>query len=108
MKLLFDENLPRRLARHFPAEFEVSTTQRMGWTGKSNGELLHLAASHAFDAFITTDRNIEYQQNLATLPIPIIVMVAEGTDAPALTPLVPVVVKVLAESLETRVYRVTA
>ena len=68
MKLLFDESVPRPLGAHFPPSFEIRTVQRMGWSGRSNGDLLRLAASHGFDGFVTADRGIEYQQNLENLP----------------------------------------
>ena len=106
MKLLFDEALPRQLARSFPAGVEVSTVQGMGWTSTRNGELLRRAGSHGFDAFITVDQGIEYQQNPNTLPIPIVVLIGRGTDAPALEPLVPQIVEVIYGNLERRVYRV--
>ena len=36
----------------------------MGWATLSNGDLL-AAAEKSFAAFITTDQNLRYQQNLA-------------------------------------------
>jgi hypothetical protein len=45
----------------------------MGWSGVTNGKLLALAASD-FDAFITVDKNLPFQQNLATLPIALVVL----------------------------------
>lgn len=39
------------------------TVQEMGWDGLKNGELLS-AADGKFDAFITTDKNLSFQQNL--------------------------------------------
>ena len=107
MKLLFDESLPRRLVAHFPDEFEVYTAQRMGWAGRSNGDLLRLAADHGFDAFITADKGIEYQQNVDTLPIPVVVMIASRTRVQELQPLVRRVGEVVAGDLQRRVYRVT-
>ena len=106
MNLLFDESLPRRLAEDFPGEFEVSTVQRMGWSGRSNGDLLALAAAHGFDAFITADRGIEFQQNIDTLPIPVVVMIASRTRVQELRPLVYRVVDIVIGDLEKRVYRV--
>ena len=53
-----------------------------------NGKLLALAAND-FDAFVTVDKNLPYQQNLATLPIAVVVLDAEAIDLPALLPLVP-------------------
>lgn len=67
MRILLDEDLPRRLAAML-VDHEVSTVQRSGWTGIKNGKLLGLAALE-FDVFLTMDGNLEFQQNLATLPI---------------------------------------
>ena len=41
MKLLLDENLPKKLKQDF-SEFEINTVAEMGWAGKTNGELLKL------------------------------------------------------------------
>ncbi len=61
MKLLLDESLPRRLKQDL-AEFDVKTVQDMNWSGKSNGELLSLAADN-FNVLITTDQNIEFNKD---------------------------------------------
>src|SRR4051794_4424394 len=61
----------------------------MGWNGIKNGRLLALAAADGFGAFLTTDRNLEHQQNLATLPIAIIVLEAASNDIGDMLPLVP-------------------
>lgn len=41
MKLLLDENLPRKLKSLLP-EHKVYTVSEMNWAGKKNGELLSL------------------------------------------------------------------
>ena len=79
----------------------------MGWASRTNGDLFQLAADHGFDAVITTDRNIEYQQNLETLPVPIVLMIAFPNRLEFLRPLVPGVVELLNETLQSRIYRVT-
>ena len=107
MKLLLDESVPSPLGSDFPDRFEIHTVQSMGWAGKSNGDLLRLAADYGFDAFITADRGIEYQQNLRTLPIPVVVMIASRTRVQELRPLVGLVVAVVAGDLQRRVYHVT-
>lgn len=71
MRVLLDENLDRRLNRHFDSEHEVLTITECGWSGKKNGELLRLAEVE-FDALVTMDRGIEYQQNLKTLRLGIV------------------------------------
>ena len=107
MKLLFDESIPRQLGAYFLDRFEIQTTQQMGWAGSKNGDLLRLAASHGFDALITADQGIEYQQNLESLPIPVVVMIASRTRVQELQPLVPRVVDVVTAKMQKLVYGVT-
>ena len=104
MKLLFDESMPRPLGAYFPTSIEILTVQGMGWAGRSNGDLLRLAVVHEFDAFVTADRGIEYQQNLDALPLPVIVLVASRTRVQELQPLVARVVGLVSGDLQRRVY----
>ena len=107
MKLLFDESVPRPLGTHFPPSFEIRTVQRMGWSGRSNGDLLRLAESHEFDGFVTAERGIEYQQNLDSLPLPAIVLIASRTCVQELLrPLIDQVVALVTGELQRCVYRV--
>ena len=87
MRLLLDESVPRRLSVALPAH-TVKTAVEMGWSGVKNGALLALAAEE-FEAFITVDRNLPYQQNVAVLPIAIVILVAHSNELQALLPLVP-------------------
>ena len=48
-----------------------------------------------FDAFLTTDQNIEFQQNLSALPIAILVVVARSNRLKDIEPLVPEILKAL-------------
>jgi hypothetical protein len=45
----------------------------MGWTKLDNGALLN-AAESAFDVVITTDQNLQYQQNLPRRTLAILVL----------------------------------
>jgi hypothetical protein len=67
---------------------QVESVQRAGWAGVKNGALLKLAAVE-YDAFITADQNLQYQQNLDTLPLAVFVLVARSTALVDLAPLVP-------------------
>jgi predicted nuclease of predicted toxin-antitoxin system len=87
MRLLLDESVPSRLRRALP-DHEVRTVGEMGWSGVKNGKLLALAAT-AFDAFVTVDKNLPYQQNLRVLPVAVIVLDARSIELPALLPLIP-------------------
>jgi hypothetical protein len=62
MRILFDQGTPVPL-RHSLTPHEVATALEMGWSNIENGELL-AAAEEQFDALVTTDQNLRYQQNL--------------------------------------------
>ncbi len=87
MRLLLDECVPARLRTALPTH-QVSTVPQEGWSGVKNGKLLLLAATK-FDAFITVDKNLPYQQNTSTLPVAVFVLDALSNELPYLLPLVP-------------------
>ena len=87
MRLLLDESLPRPLKRDLTGHVVV-TVPEMGWSGKTNGELLQMAKGQ-FDAFLTADQNLEYQQNLSAVNIPVIVLAARTNRLRDLKPLIP-------------------
>jgi hypothetical protein len=88
VKLLLDEDLPVDF-RHLVTGHDVFTVEYMGWKGTRNGRLLALAAAGGFDALITGDGSIEFQQNLSTLPVGVIVLDVQTMSLPDLTPVVP-------------------
>jgi predicted nuclease of predicted toxin-antitoxin system len=87
MRVLLDESLPRQLRRVLP-EHEVRTVPEAGWAGTRNGELLRLAEQR-FDVFVTMDRRLPFQQNLAGLRLCIVILVARSNDIADLLPLGP-------------------
>ncbi|PYR28345.1 MAG: hypothetical protein DMF92_14350 [Acidobacteria bacterium] len=100
MRLLLDESLPRPLTDLLVGH-DVRTVVQMGWTRLSNGALLTQAAAD-FDALLTADQNIEFQQNLKTLPIAVVVLVARTNRLESLEPMVAEVLRVL-ETLQPKV-----
>jgi predicted nuclease of predicted toxin-antitoxin system len=88
VRVLLDEQLPRQLARHF-AGHEVRTVQQQAWAGLKNGVLLTTAQAAGFQVFVTGDRNLEHQQNMAGRQLGVIVLVAPSNALEDLTPLVP-------------------
>lgn len=71
MKILLDECVPIQI-RNALAGHEVTTAQKMGWGGISNGDLLDKAGQAGFDVFIVADKNLRYQQNLSERRIAIL------------------------------------
>lgn len=88
MRLLLDENLPKRLKQDFP-DHDVFTVRDMGWNGIKNGELLKLMIAHKFDALLTFDKNLQHQQNFVKYPLAVIVLNAKSNTYQVLTTLSP-------------------
>lgn len=94
MKILIDESLDIRLQKYFD-EFVVRTVRDEQWLGLRNGELLNLAIDNAFDIFLTSDKNLKYQQNISNLKIIIILLNSKDNDISSHLPLIPKVYQVI-------------
>jgi len=86
MKLLLDENLPHKLRAEI-AGHDVFTVSFMGWAGLENGELLSKAAAQGFDALLTTDRGLEYEQHQGALPLSVVILVVSSNTIEEIRPL---------------------
>lgn len=106
MRILLDESLPRPLGLVLIGH-DVSTVRDESWTSLTNGALLRQAAA-AFDVLLTADQNIEFQQNLATLPMAVVVLVAESNRLESLEPLMPRVLEALKTLKPKSLIRVSA
>ena len=52
----------------------MSTAYELGWATLKNGELLAAAENSGFEVLVTTDTNLQYQQNLNQRKIAIVVL----------------------------------
>jgi predicted nuclease of predicted toxin-antitoxin system len=89
-----DECVPARLRREISG-FEVRAVREYGWASKLDGALLQ-AADREFDALVTVDRNLVYQQNLAGLRLAIVVLVVYSNSIHGIRPLLPRLIPLLA------------
>jgi predicted nuclease of predicted toxin-antitoxin system len=104
VNILLDECVPARLSRSLP-QHDVVTAHEAGFAGVKNGELLRLAAAD-FDAFVTVDRNLAFQQNPDILPIAVIVINSRSNKLKDIEPHVTVLLQTLDSALERRVYHI--
>ncbi len=72
MRILIDECVPHIIKKRLP-HLRIKTVQEMGWGGIKNGKLLKLVDAE-FEVFITSDKNLRYQQNLAEFRIAIVIL----------------------------------
>jgi predicted nuclease of predicted toxin-antitoxin system len=105
VRILLDEQLPRQLAPYLKGH-ETRTVQQQGWDGLKNGALLREAAAEGFEVFLTSDQNIEFQQNLKKAELFVVVLVAVTNKLEDLLPLVPSVLVALKDSAPGRLIRI--
>jgi predicted nuclease of predicted toxin-antitoxin system len=98
MRLLLDENLPKRLKNDFP-DHQVYTVADKLWTAKKNGELLKLMLENDFAAMMTFDKNLQHQQNFERFPITVFVLSAPNNTYANLKPLAEKINQILNTSL---------
>ena len=93
MNILIDECIDRKLARLLSFH-TVKTVPLLGWAGIKDKELLRLAALE-FDVFITVDRNLPFQQNLAVLDMAVLVLQASSNRLADLQVLIPKILAIV-------------
>src|SRR5947209_16192381 len=87
MRILFDNCTPATLRKYFKPH-RVTLAVEQGWDGLKNGDLLRQAEQH-FDVLISTDSNIQYQQNLANFDLALIVLRGLKNSEPFLVEVIP-------------------
>ena len=95
MRLLLDECVPRPLKRDLVGH-DVHHVVDMGWSSKRNGELLQLMVADGFDALLTVDQSLEFQQNLGAVGVGVVVVLTRSNRVKELRPLVPLMLEALA------------
>lgn len=93
MRVLLDGNLPRAFAGLLPGHRIESIHQRR-WSDLDDGPLL-AAAEPEYDAFVTMDQSLCFQQNLRGRRLRIVVVRAVRNTLPILAPLAPAVLAAL-------------
>lgn len=94
MRILLDESVPGRLGPLLTGHTSI-TVQRKGWASIKNGKLLALAAGE-YDVLLTADKGMEYQQNLVTLPVAILIVLARSNRIEDVAAAVPAILAALA------------
>src|ERR1700687_310296 len=73
MRVLFDKATPVPI-RTFLIGHTVRTAAQEHWDTLQNGDLLTVAEHAGFEVFLTTDKNMRYQQNMAGRTIAVVVI----------------------------------
>ncbi|OFW05785.1 MAG: hypothetical protein A3I61_06990 [Acidobacteria bacterium RIFCSPLOWO2_02_FULL_68_18] len=89
MRVLFDQATPVPI-RGFLVDHTVRTAAQEHWDTLKNGDLLTAAEHAGFEVFVTTDKQMRYQLNMAGRTIAVVVIGVQ--QWPALQPHVALVV----------------
>jgi len=93
VRVLLDEHLPVDLAAALLGH-QVDTVVGRAWAGVKNGDLLQRMRG-GYDALVTMDRSLEFQQNLAAFPFGILLVGAASNRMAHLLPLAPAILEAL-------------
>ncbi len=94
-KVLLDENLPVKLKYRLQDVCEIYTVKDKGWNALENGALMNILQQDGFDYLITSDKNLQHQQNLAKYSMGFIVLSVINNNYETVLPLVDKIKKVL-------------
>lgn len=106
MKLLLDENLPVKIKSYFSDIYVVATVREMEWSGKKNGELLGLMTLNGFDALITIDKNLKFQQNIKKFDVKIFILNSRDNKLKTLEPFIKELENKLSGSIQENVIEI--
>jgi hypothetical protein len=106
VRVLLDEQLPRQLVPYFVGH-DTRTVQEEGWAGLKNGDLLTQAEATGFEIFLTSDQNLEFQQNLRKSRLFVVVLSAVSNAIEDLLPLIPGVLAAMAEAKPGQAIRIS-
>ena len=98
MRLLLDENLPKRLKQDFPGH-QVLTVRDMGWNGVKNGELMKRILESEINTLLTFDKNFQHQQNFTKFPVTVFILVASRNTYAHLTTLSKIILERIENSI---------
>lgn len=101
-KVLLDENLPLKLKYRLQDVCEIYTVNDKGWNALENGELINAMQGDGFDYLLTSDKNLQYQQNLTNYSIGFIVLNVTNNNYETILPLVPKIKKILTEDTKQK------
>jgi predicted nuclease of predicted toxin-antitoxin system len=94
-KVLLDENLPIKIKYRLKDTCEIYTVKDKNWNSLENGHLIAAMQKDNFDFLITSDKNLQYQQNLSKYSIGFIVLNVPDNNYETILPLIEKIKKIL-------------
>jgi hypothetical protein len=101
-EVLLDENLPIKLKYRLQEFCNIYAVSDKGWNSLENGDLIKAMLEEEFDYVLTSDKNLQHQQNLLKYPIGFIIPDVLNNNYETILPLIEKVKSVLAEKANVK------
>jgi predicted nuclease of predicted toxin-antitoxin system len=101
-KVLLDENLPIKLKYRLQDVCEIYTVKDKGWNSLENGNLIAAMQQENFDYLITSDKNLQHQQNISKYALRFIVLNVSTNNYETILPLVEQIKEVLLNDIKVK------
>jgi hypothetical protein len=101
-KVLLDENLPVKIKYRLQDVCEIYTVNNKNWNSFENGDLITAMQNDGFDFLITSDKNLQYQQNIAKYSISFIILNVPDNNYETILPLIEKIKKILRTKDKTK------
>lgn len=106
-KVLLDENLPVKIKYHLKDICEIYTVRDRNWNSLENGNLIAAMQKDNFDFLITSDKNLQYQQNLSKYSIGFIIVNVPDNNYETILPLIEKIKNILQNKDKPKLVTVT-
>ena len=100
-KVLLDENLPVKIKYRLLDVCEIYSVTDKGWNALGNGDLINAMQKDSFDYLITSDKNLQYQQNLVKYSIGFIVLNVTDNNYETILPILEKIKQILHDEIKS-------
>ena len=101
-KVLLDENLPVKINFRLQDACEIFTVKDMDWNALENGDLINAMQKEGFDFLITSDTNLQYQQNIGAYSVCFIVLNIRDNNYETILPLIEKIKVILENKVKSK------
>ncbi len=106
-KVLLDENLPVKIKYRLKDICEIYTVRDRNWNSLENGNLIAAMEKDNFDFLITSDKNLQYQQNLAKYSIGFIILNVPDNNYETILPMIEKIKSILQNKDKAKLVSIT-
>lgn len=101
-KVVLDENLPVKIKYRLQDVCDIYTVTDKDWNSLENGDLINAMQKDSFDYLITSDKNLQYQQNLSKYSIGFIVLNIQNNNYETVLPMLEKVKEILSSEVHSK------